>query len=39
VSVDELISAHVPVLRRAASEIQTALARHPYISHSLSSDD
>ena len=38
ISVEELIRAHVPVLRRAAAEIQTALARHPYISRSLSSD-
>ncbi|WP_428410426.1 IclR family transcriptional regulator domain-containing protein [Hyphococcus sp.] len=38
ISLEELIRAHVPVLRRASSEIQTALARHPYISRSLSSD-
>lgn len=34
-SLEDLVRAHVPVLQRAAAEIQTALTRHPYISHSL----
>ncbi len=34
-SLDELVRAHVPALQRAALEIQGAMARHPYISHSL----
>ncbi|MEZ5894028.1 MAG: IclR family transcriptional regulator C-terminal domain-containing protein [Parvularculaceae bacterium] len=38
ISLEELVRAHVPVLRRASSEIQAAIARHPYISHSLSGD-